>query len=437
IDTLTQSMNYQPVVVWNQPNSSAGIQENLDADANAAFDDKESESKVYVSLSSSDTPKKHDEKAKREAKGKSPVELSTGVRDLSNEFEEFSDHHTNRVNAASAPVTTIGPNSTNNTNSLSAVGPSNTTVSPFFEIGGKSSFVDLSQYHNDLNMPTLEDIIYLDDEEDVGAEADFLNLETTPQTRSMARMVKEQGGLTQINDEDFHTCGASSIQDAKGLGIKLDLLHMDILKEGIDYDEVFAPIARIEAIRLFLAYDSFMGFMVYQMDVKRAFLYGTIKEEVYVCQPPRFKDPVYLDKVYKVFKALYGLHQAPTAWNFGLTDGKSASTPIDTEKPLLKDPNREDVDVHIYRSMIGSLMYLTSSRPDIMFAICECAHFQVTPKVSLLHAVKRIFRYLKSKPHLGLWYPKDSPFNLVAYSDSDYARASLDRKTTTRGCQFL
>nr|GFA43972.1 hypothetical protein [Tanacetum cinerariifolium] len=106
---------------------------------------------------------------------------------------------------------------------------------------------------------------------------------------------------------------------------------------------------------------------------------------------------------------------------FSLTDGKLASTPIDIEKPLLKDPDGEDVDVHTYRSMIGSLMYLTSSRPDIMFAVYACARFQVTPKASHLHAVKRIFRYLKDKPHLGLWYPKDSTFDLVAYSDSDYA----------------
>nr|GEV98117.1 uncharacterized mitochondrial protein AtMg00810-like [Tanacetum cinerariifolium] len=122
---------------------------------------------------------------------------------------------------------------------------------------------------------------------------------------------------------------------------------------------------------------------------------------------------------------------------FGLTDGKSASTPIDTKNPLLKDPDGDDVDVHTYISMIGSLMYLTSSRPDIMFAVCACARFQVTPKASHFHAVKRIFRYLKGKPHLGLWYPKDSPFNLVAYLDSDYAGASLDRKSTTGGCQFL
>nr|GEX65076.1 uncharacterized mitochondrial protein AtMg00810-like [Tanacetum cinerariifolium] len=118
---------------------------------------------------------------------------------------------------------------------------------------------------------------------------------------------------------------------------------------------------------------------------------------------------------------------------FGLSEGKSASTPIDADKPLLKDSDGEDVDVHTYRSMIGSLIYLTSSRPDIMFAVCACARFQVTPKVSHLNAVKRIFRYLKGKPYLGLWYPKDSPFDLVAYSDSDYVGASLDRKSTTGG----
>ncbi|GKD32881.1 hypothetical protein Tco_1248390 [Tanacetum coccineum] len=110
---------------------------------------------------------------------------------------------------------------------------------------------------------------------------------------------------------------------------------------------------------------------------------------------------------------------------------------MDTEKPLLKDSDGDDVDVHPYRSMIGSLMYLISSRLDIMFAVCACARFQVTPRVSHLHVVKRIFRYLKGQPKLGLWYPKDSSFDLVAYSDSDYAGASLDKKSTTGGCQLL
>ncbi|GJW83362.1 putative ribonuclease H-like domain-containing protein [Tanacetum coccineum] len=306
-------------------------------------------------------------------------------------------------------------------------------------------------------------------------------------------------------------------------------------EEGIDYDEVFAPVDRIEAIRIFLAFASYMGFIVYQMDVKNAFLYGKIDEEVYVSQPPGFLDPKYSQKVYKVIKALYGLHQAPRAWYatlstfllkncyrrgtidktlfikkdkhdiilvqvyvddiiFGSTkkswcdefealmkskfqmssmgeltfflglqvkqkaDGifisqdkyvaeilkkfdfanvKTASTPIETQKPLVKDEETSNMDLHLCRSMIGSLMYLTNSRPDIMFAVCACSRFQVTPKSSHLSVVKRIFRYLKGKPKLGLWYPRVSSFDLESYSDSDYAGANLDRKSTTGGCQFL
>ncbi|GJS78479.1 putative ribonuclease H-like domain-containing protein [Tanacetum coccineum] len=225
------------------------------------------------------------------------------------------------------------------------------------------------------------------------------------------------------------------------------------------------------------------------MDVKSAFLYGTIEEEVYVCQPPGFEDLQFPDKVYKVEKALYGLHQAPKASyetlstyllenrfrrgtidktlfikkyiglqvkqkdngifisqdkyvadilkKFDFTTMKTASTLIETNKALLKDEEAEDVDVHLYISMIGLLMYLTASRLDIMFVVCACARFQVTPKVSHLLAVKRIFRYLKGQPKLGLWYPRDSPFDLEAFSDSDYVGASLDRKSTTGGCQFL
>ncbi|GJX61396.1 hypothetical protein Tco_0294296 [Tanacetum coccineum] len=110
---------------------------------------------------------------------------------------------------------------------------------------------------------------------------------------------------------------------------------------------------------------------------------------------------------------------------------------METQKSLLTDEDGKEVDVHMYRSMIGSLMYLTSSRPDIMFVVCACTRYQVNPKVSHLYAVKRICRYLKGQPKLGLWYLKDSPFDLVAYTDSDYVGASLDRKSTTGGCQFL
>ncbi|GKA50424.1 ribonuclease H-like domain, reverse transcriptase, RNA-dependent DNA polymerase [Tanacetum coccineum] len=200
------------------------------------------------------------------------------------------------------------------------------------------------------------------------------------------------------------------------------------------------------------------------MDVKSAFLYGTIEEEVYVCQPPSFEEPYFPDKVYKVEKALYGLHQALRAWcilmisslgpprslyvmslkkedgilkKFDFTTVKTSSTPIETNKALVKDEEAEAVDVHLYRLMVRSLMYLTAFRLDIMFVVCACARFQLTPKTSHIHYVKRIFRYLKSQHKLGLWYPRDSPFDLEAFSDSDYAGASLDKKSTTRGCQFL
>ncbi|GKE17782.1 ribonuclease H-like domain, reverse transcriptase, RNA-dependent DNA polymerase [Tanacetum coccineum] len=188
-------------------------------------------------------------------------------------------------------------------------------------------------------------------------------------------------------------------------------------EEGIDYDEVFAPVARIEAIRLFLAYASFKDFVVYQMDVKSAFLTMTQKDDgIFISQDK------YVNEILK---------------KFGFLTVKTASTPMETLKPLIQDENAKDVDIHLYRSMIGSLMYLTSLRLDIMFVVCAYARFQVTPKVSHLHVVKRIFRYLKGQPKLGLRYLKDLPFDLEAYTDSDYAGASIDRKSTTGGCQFL
>nr|GFC27816.1 hypothetical protein [Tanacetum cinerariifolium] len=122
---------------------------------------------------------------------------------------------------------------------------------------------------------------------------------------------------------------------------------------------------------------------------------------------------------------------------FGYSDVRSSNTPMDKENPWGKDGTGKDVDLHLYRSMIGSLMYLTASRPDIMFDVCACARHQVTPKECHLHEVKWIFRYLKGHPKLRLWYPKESPFDLVAYSDSDYGGATQDRKSTTGGGQFL
>ncbi|GJZ33433.1 hypothetical protein Tco_0578869 [Tanacetum coccineum] len=203
--------------------------------------------------------------------------------------------------------------------------------------------------------------------------------------------------------------------------------------------------------KIVFAFASFMGFLVYQNDGKECFLYGTIEKKSMLLNPPGFKISDRPDKSYKVSRHFTGLHSAPRSMKkdgifisqdkyvaeilkkFNYSDVKSASTPVDLEKPLVKDRDADDVDVHLYRSMIGSLMYLTASRPDIMFAVCACARFQVTPKTSHLLAVKRIFRYLKGKPTLGLWYSRDSPFKLVAYTDSDYAGATQDRKSTTRG----
>ncbi|GJT13036.1 putative ribonuclease H-like domain-containing protein [Tanacetum coccineum] len=429
----------------------------------------------------------------------------------------------------------------NNTNNVNTASTNEVNA-----VGAKTSIELL----NDPNMPELEDIVYSDDDEDVGAEADMNNLNTfMPISPIITTRIHKDHPVEQIirdlnlapqtrrkkkNLEEHRL----NKKDERGIMIKnkAKLVAQGYTQEvGIDYDEVFALVARIEAIRLFLAYTSFKDIVVYQIDVKSAFLYGKIEEEVYVCQPPGFEDPDFPDRVYKVEKALDGLHQAPRAWyetlltylldngfqrgkidktlfirrdkgdillvqvyvddiifgstkkslctefekmmhkkfqissmgelifflglqekqkedgifisqdkyvteilkKFGFTDVKTASTPIETQKPLIKDEDGEEVDVHLYRSMIGSLMYLTSSRPDIIFAVCAFARYQVNPKVSHLHAVKRIFRYLKGQPKLGLCYPKDSPFDLVAYTDSDYDGASLDRKSTIGGCQFI
>nr|GEW21707.1 hypothetical protein [Tanacetum cinerariifolium] len=228
-------------------------------------------------------------------------------------------------------------------------------------------------------------------------------------------------------------------------------------EEGIDYEEVFALVAKIDAIRLFLAYASFMGFIVYQMDVKSAFLYGTIDEEVYVMQPYGFQDPEFPDRVYKVEKAMYGLHQAPRAW-YGTLSKYLLDNGFQMVEALMHDKFQMSVmgeltfflglqvlqkKEGIFLSQdkyVGDILKkfgYSDVRPNIMFAVCACARHQVTPKECHLHAVKRIFRYLKGHPKLGLWYPKESPFDLVAYSDSDNGGATQDRKSTTGGCQFL
>nr|GFB24733.1 putative ribonuclease H-like domain-containing protein [Tanacetum cinerariifolium] len=193
-------------------------------------------------------------------------------------------------------------------------------------------------------------------------------------------------------------------------------------EEGIDYKEVFAPVARIEAIRFFLAYASFMGFLVYQMDVKSAFLYGTIAEEVYVCQPSGFEDLDHPDKVYKVVKALYELHQAPRAWY------ETLATYL-----LENGFQRGIIDQTLFiKKQKGDILIVQIYVDDIIFGVTNkdlCKSFE-----KLIKDRFQISSMGELTFFLGL---QDSPFDLVAYSDSDYAGASPDRKSTTGGCQFL
>ncbi|KAK1620384.1 hypothetical protein QYE76_025901, partial [Lolium multiflorum] len=305
--------------------------------------------------------------------------------------------------------------------------------------------------------------------------------------------------------------------------------------EGVDFGETFAPVARLESIRILLAFASHHGFKLQQMDVKSAFLNGPLHEEVYVKQPPGFEDPHFPDHVFKLKKALYGLKQAPRAWyehlkelledrgfevgkidptlftkkvngelfvcqlyvddiifgstntkfndefamlmtnrfemsmmgelkyflgfeikqmqqgtfinqakylqdmlkRFDMKGAKGIGTPMQLKCQLTLDEAGKAVDTKLYRSMIGSLLYLCASRPDIMLSVGMCARFQASPKESHLVAVKRIFRYLVDTPHFGLWYPRDTDFALVGFTDSDWAGDKIDRKSTSGACHFL
>ncbi|GJR64171.1 retrovirus-related pol polyprotein from transposon TNT 1-94 [Tanacetum coccineum] len=306
-------------------------------------------------------------------------------------------------------------------------------------------------------------------------------------------------------------------------------------EEGIDFKESFAHVARMEAIRIFLAYDAHKSFTMFQMDVKIACLHGTLKEDVYVCQPEGFINADHPSHVYKLKKALYGLKQAPRAWydelstfllhnhffkgtidptlfirrfdddilvvqfyvddiifgsthprytqlfsnlmksrfkmlmiremtfflglqvnqsprgifinqsnyvleilkKYGMETCDPVGTPMEIKDKLDLDQNGSPVDATKYRSMIGALMYLTSSRPDIVHATCLCARYQAKPTEKHLKEVKRIFRYLRGTVNTGLWYTKDSGFELTRFSDADYARCKDTFKSTFGGAQFL
>nr|GFA74822.1 hypothetical protein [Tanacetum cinerariifolium] len=225
-------------------------------------------------------------------------------------------------------------------------------------------------------------------------------------------------------------------------------------EEGIDFEESFASIARMEAIRIFLTYVAHKSFSVFQMDVKTAFFHGLLKEDVYVCQPKGFIDADHPIHVYKLKKALYGLKQAPRAWRFhddilvsnyvleilkksGMESCDPVGTPMEIKDKLDLDQNGTPVDATKYRSMIGALMYLMSSRPDIVHATCLCARYQAKPTEMHLKEVKRIFLYLRGTVNTGLWYTKDSGFELTEFLDTDYAGCKDTFKSTFGGAQFL
>ncbi|GJR55976.1 retrovirus-related pol polyprotein from transposon TNT 1-94 [Tanacetum coccineum] len=306
-------------------------------------------------------------------------------------------------------------------------------------------------------------------------------------------------------------------------------------QEEIDFDETYAPVARLESIRILLVYACAHDFKLFQMDVKSAFLNGFINEEVYVAQPPGFVDFEKPNHVFKLKKALYGLKQAPKAWydrlkaflldhlytmglvdntlftkkrnshiiivqiyvddiifgstcqelcddfskimhdefemsmmgelnfflglqikqledgiffnqskyvkemlkKFGLEDSKPIKTPMSSETKLTRNEDGEPIDDTKYRGMIGSLLYLTASRPDIMFSVCLCVRFQEAQKTSRLEAVKRIFRYIKGTSHIGLWYLKGTGIETIVYADSDHARDYVDHKSTSGVCKFI
>nr|GEY03514.1 hypothetical protein [Tanacetum cinerariifolium] len=283
--------------------------------------------------------------------------------------------------------------------------------------------------------------------------ADFTNLETTLNEELLQFKIQKVWILVDLpfGKKEIGTKWVyMNKKDERGVVVRNKarlVSHGHRKEEGIDYDEIFAPVARIEAIWIFLAFTSFMGFIVYQMDVKSTFLYGTVDEEVvwYATLSSFLLKNGYrrgtIDNTLFIKKdkkdIMLDKYVTEILKKFDFMSVKTASTPIKTQKPLTKDEEAVDVDVHLFRFMIGSLMYLTAFKPDIMFAVCACSRFQVTSKTSHLHAVKRIFRYLKGKPKLGLWYPRVSSFDLEVYSDSDYARVNLDRKSTIGGCQFF
>ncbi|GKA79661.1 putative ribonuclease H-like domain-containing protein [Tanacetum coccineum] len=480
IDVLTKSMNYVPVVAGSNPNDLVGTKESIGA-GHSSKEIGSSQDCILMPLwkddslfdsllknASHDEPQPSSDAGKKDDEG---VCKESGIAD-----QEKSKNSTQGVN-------TVGPSINTEPDMFSLGDNATATQADFF---GDETKVDMRNITTIYPVPSTPNTrIHKDHSLDIVIG----DVQSGEEPKKVIQALKDPSWIEAMQEELLQfklqqvwtlvdlPLGKRAIgtkwvyknkKDERGIVIrnKARLVAQGYTQEeGIDYDEVFAPVARIEAIRLFLAYASFKDFVVYQMDVKSAFLYRKIKEEVYVCQPLGFEDPEFSDRRGQIDKTLSikrvksdillvqvyvddiifgstkkelctefeklmhkkfqmssmgeltfflglqvtqkddGIFISQDKYvdeilkKFGFSTVKTTSTPIETSKPLLKDAEAEDVDVHLYRSMIGSLMYLTSSRPDIMFA--------------------------------------DSPFDLEAYSDSDYAGASLDRKSTTGGCQFL
>ncbi|GKD07780.1 putative ribonuclease H-like domain-containing protein, partial [Tanacetum coccineum] len=374
IDALTKSMNYKPVITGNQSNGNAGTK---------ACDDA---GKAKMETSSPDAgfkPLGDNEKKITEEPGKEGGDSSNDQ-----EKEDDNVNNTNNVNTA------CDGNNTNNVNFVSST--VNVDGIEVNVVGAKTSI----ELPDDPNMPELEDIVYSDDAKYVGAEADINNLNTfMPFSKEQTIKTFKIAYLLAF----YHKKNPKRNKKDKR-GNKASLVAQGYTQEdGIDYNEVFAPVARIEAIRLFLAYASFKDFMVYQMDVKSAFLYGKIEEEVYVCQPPGFKDPYFPDKRGKIDKTLF--------------------------------IRRDKGDIRLVQVYVDDIIF-GSTKNSLCTEFEKMMHkkFQMSSMGELTFFLGL---QVKQKED-GIFISQDKMnLTLVAYTDSDYAGASLARKSTTGGCQFL
>ncbi|GJR52017.1 retrotransposon protein, putative, ty1-copia subclass [Tanacetum coccineum] len=502
IDTLTKSMNYKPVVAGNQTNGNAGTKECIDA-GQAGNKTVPTHEYILLPLWTHDSPissshKSLDDEVADDARKKSTKdpanEGNKDDQDLRDEFErefkrlfdkgkeaEININSTNSILAVSSPINTAGTKDAND----EPIMPNLEDTCIFGDAYDDEDFVAGGDMNNLESSMSVSLIATTRVHKDHPVEQIIGDLYSAPQKRRMTNNSEEHGLVSLIpkqrrtNHKDFQNClfacFLSQVEPKKVIQALTDpswieamqdellqfklqkvctLVDLPYNKRAIGTKWVYRNkkdergiMVRNKARLVAQGYTQEEGIDYDEMDVKSAFLYGKIEEEVYVCQPPGFEDPEFPDIVYKVEKALYGLHQALRAWyetlstyllengfqrgiidktlfikkfkglqetqkddgifisqdkyvdeilkKFAFSTVKTASTPMETSKPLMKDENAEDVDVHLYRSIIRSLMYLTSSRPDIMFA--------------------------------------DSPFDLEAYTNSDYAGASLDRKSTTGG----